>query len=60
MSRPDYITDEQLDYLDELRESKETDMFRATLYIQIEFGVDQNEATKILKYWMETFGKKDR
>lgn len=60
MNRPDYITEEHLEYLDELRESGVTNMFGATPYIQKEFGVDRNEAINILKYWMETFGQENR
>ena len=60
MSRPDYVTDEHLEYLDELRDSGQTNMFGATPYIQDEFGLDANVSRKILKYWMETFGKDDR
>ena len=60
MARPEYVTIEHLLYLDELRESGETNMFGATSYIVDEFEVKKDLARKILQYWMESFGKDDR
>lgn len=42
-------------FLDDLRESGETNMFFATPYIIEEFGIDKNEAKKILIEWMESY-----
>jgi len=58
--RPEGITDEHLEYLDELRESGDTNMWGAGPYIQKEFGLDREEAKKIHMYWMDTFGNPDR
>lgn len=58
--RPEGITDEHLVYLDELRESGVTNMFGGGAYVMREFSVDRTEASDILAYWMETFGKGDR
>ena len=58
--RPNYVTDEHLEYLDNLRESGQTNMFGATPYIQQEFGEEKHFAQQILSYWMETFGDDDR
>jgi hypothetical protein len=60
MSRPDYVNDEHLKYLDDLRESGLTNMFGAVPYIKEEFGLDRKTSRQILSYWMETFGKDDR
>ena len=60
MTRPDFITDEHLDYLDGLRESGVTNMFGAATYVATEFGADSNTARKILMYWMESFGNDNR
>jgi hypothetical protein len=60
MSRPDYVNDEHLEYLDDLRESGLTNMFGAVPYIKEEFGLDRKTSRQILSYWMETFGKDDR
>lgn len=60
MSRPDYVTDEHLDYLDELRDSGAANMFGAGPWLEKAFDVDKNLAHKILAYWMETFGKGER
>lgn len=48
-------TTDQLNFLDELRESGATNMFAATPYIIEEFDVSRSEAVKILSEWMETF-----
>ena len=58
--RPDNITDEHLDYLDNLRDSGATNMFGARPFIQSTFALDKNEAGEIVKYWMDTFGNDDR
>ena len=60
MNRPEFVTDEHLQYLDDLRESGETNMFGAPQYVQDEFGVDSNTSVQITSYWMKTFGKDDR
>ena len=39
-------------YLDELRESCETNMHGAAVDLQDEFGLDRLEARKILQAWM--------
>jgi hypothetical protein len=58
--RPEGITQEHLDFLDEVREGGGINMFAAARPIQGRFGVDYNEAKRILKYWMDTFGEEDR
>ena len=60
MERPNFVTDEHLDYLDDLRESGVTNMFGASPYVEQEFGLDRKTAINILKYWMESFGKEER
>lgn len=42
-------------FLDDLRESGETNMFGASPYVQEEFGVDRKEARAIVLEWMATF-----
>jgi len=42
------ISEEHLDYLDCLRESGVTNMWEASVYIEEEFGLDREEAGKIL------------
>ncbi len=43
------------DYLDDLRESGETNMFGARPYLIREFGFDKNEAAEWLASWMKDF-----
>lgn len=60
-SRPEFITDEHLEYLDELRESGATNMFGARPYIEREFPeLTSGQSSTILSYWMKTFGKDNR
>ena len=60
MERPDFVTDEHLEYLDELRESGETNMWGAGAWVQEEFELSKEITGKILSYWMKTFGKESR
>jgi hypothetical protein len=59
-NRPVGCSTEMLVYLDELRESGETNMFGASPYLANEFGLDNRFARQVLSYWMETFGNENR
>jgi hypothetical protein len=54
--RPEFVTDEHLRFLDALRESGEINMFGAAPYIADVFDLSNQEARKILAFWMQTFG----
>ena len=61
MDRADFVCDEHLEFLDELRESGVTNMFGARSYLLREFPeLEKQDAGDILKYWMQTFGKDNR
>ena len=61
IERPDFVEDEYLEYLDELRESGATNMYGAGPYLMEMFPeLDKNQARDVLSYWMETFGNDDR
>ena len=61
MERADFVCDEHLEYLDELRESGETNMYGARAYLLRVFPeLNEQDAGDILVYWMQTFGKDDR
>jgi len=60
MSRPDYVEDEHLEFLDELRESGVTNMFAAGPALMTKFEVNKYYARDILHYWMDTFGQENR
>ena len=48
-------------FLDELRESGEINMFGAAPYLSDAFDLSEQEARKVLTYWMQTFGtRKDK
>jgi len=53
--KPDFVTDEHLQFLDELRESGEINMFGAAPYLSNIFDLSEQEARKALTYWMWTF-----
>lgn len=60
-TRPDFCTDEMLEYLDDLRESGETNMFGARPYVEREFpDLTSKDAGAVLVYWMQSFGQEDR
>lgn len=57
--RPAYCTEEHLEYLDDLRESGDTNMFAARPYVEREFPeLSEDEASKVLLYWMSSFGER--
>lgn len=58
IERPESATDDVLEYLDDLRESGETNMFGATPYLMDDFDMDMQEARAALSYWMKTFGER--
>lgn len=58
MDKPAFVTDEHLEYLDDLRESGVTNMFGATPYLEKEFDMDRKSAGETLQYWMDTFGER--
>ena len=58
--RPDGVTDEHLEYLDDLRDSGATNMFGAGRYLEEEFCFTSEEAKRVLLYWMSSYGKADR
>lgn len=51
-------TENYFTYLDNLRESGETNMFGAAPYLQEEFGLDRKEASEVLGEWMKTFSER--
>jgi len=46
------------EYLDELRDSGDTNMFGAGPYVADEFGLSKAEARIVLRAWMETYGQR--
>lgn len=53
--RPEFLEDDYLVYLDELRESGITNMWGAAPYVQREFGLSRSDARVTVLYWMESF-----
>jgi len=48
------MTIEYYKYLEELRESGETNMWGATPYLMRRFGVDRKKASEILLAWIDS------
>ena len=54
--RPEFVTDEHLEYLDELRESGATNMYGAWRFLRDVFtDLLPEQAHAVLSYWMNTF-----
>lgn len=53
ISRSEVI--EAFAYLDDLRESGETNMYGASPYLMRNLGLDKKDASKLLSGWMQTF-----
>ena len=59
MEKPDFVTQEHLEFLDNLRDSGVTNMFGATPYLEEEFPeLDYKQSGKVLSYWMKTFSER--
>ena len=59
IERPSFVTNEQLEFLDKLRESGGTNMFGARPYVVEEFPeLSYGEAGKVVSYWMKTFSER--
>lgn len=58
MEKPDFVTDEHLEYLDDLRDSGVTNMFGAGAYLRDDFDMDRKTAGAVLGYWMDTFSER--
>lgn len=49
------LEQEVLQYLNELRDSGDTNMFGAAPYVEAHFGVDRHEARVYMKLWRTNF-----
>lgn len=52
------ITEAHFKYLDDLRESGETNMFGAGSYVQSKFFLDRMDTRYVVTQWMATFSDK--
>lgn len=59
--RPEFCTEEHLEYLDDLRESGVTNMFGAGAYLRKEFpGLKRGREREVLSYWMSSFSERKK
>ena len=56
--KPKIVTEDHLEYLDDLRESGVVNMFGAAPYVRREFGLSEKDAGDTLQYWMDTFSNR--
>ena len=54
-TKPTLMTEEHRIFLNELRESGETNMFGASPFLQDEFGFEPKDARLVLSEWMASF-----
>ena len=55
-TKPAIVEDHHLQFLDDLRESGDTNMFGAQPYLMAEYtDLSKVEAREVLGYWMNTF-----
>ena len=57
-TKPAFVRDEHLDYLDELFESNAVDPGRVSLMLCSVFRVGELEAVAIVEFWLNTFGRR--
>jgi len=55
MIRPDFVTDEILEYLDELKGPKRTAMPGASKFLQDDFLISEERSKQILAYWILSY-----
>jgi len=53
--KPDFCTQEHLDYLLDLRDSGVTNMWNAPTYLEKDFILSKQESIDIFMYWIDTF-----
>ena len=53
----DEMKDDVFEYLEDLRESGETNMFGAHLYVMETFEIDKSMAIKFVSTWMESYNE---
>ena len=60
ITKPEIVTEEHLEYLDNLRESGVTNMFGAGSFLEERYNIEQKDAHEILGYWMKTFSERHK
>jgi len=53
--RPDYVTDEILEYLDTLRAEGTVNMFGAGMYLRRLFDLSEEQSRSALIFWIQKF-----
>ncbi len=57
-TRPEFVRDEHLDYLDELSESYAVEVRRAPPLLCSAFQLGEREAEVIVEFWRSKFGRR--
>ena len=56
--RPTFLTEEHLTFLDDLRESGETNMYDATPWLIDKFDMTRKQGIEVLRYWIKMFSER--
>ena len=60
MKRPNFCTNDHLEFLDALQDRGETNMFGTLPYLEAEFNLIKPVSRGILEYWMKTTREEKR
>ena len=60
IEKPEGLTEDHLEYLDELRGTGRTNMLGAGVYLEGRFGIDYPTAKAFLAYWMKTYRERHK
>lgn len=56
IKRDEFFDEDMFDFLDDLRDSGEINMWAAAPYIQEAYNLDSDDARDVLVKWMHTYG----
>lgn len=54
------VDKEHLEYLDQLRETGLVNMFGASRNLEVDYGMEEDEAKATLVYWMTTYATRNK
>jgi hypothetical protein len=60
MERPEFVTDEHLEFLNVLRKSNLCNMFEAPVHLRTVYGLSMRDAKAVFQYWAETMEREGR
>ena len=55
MERPEFVTDQMLEFMDDIRDDGQINPLGAGKDLEIEFSISNYEASEVIKYWMHSY-----